>query len=264
MFAKFKKAVEDAAQRLDAATSSSSQALVRAAESVPRRLRRASQPPTPVSAAIGDERVRTSAAGDLILHYQVQWRAIHAATVAQSAERVRVDASLQRVVRECARRAASLSSLQKAVNSVAHELPPAVESLRVDVASLADRLASIAATIEVAEKEQSIRDAFARASEHAIEQFKNDPHVVPSRTSPANAVSATAVDQVVDVAVDDQNALESFLGPDEPLSPAGETDQLVPNDDDNVESAAPAPADTGADSAPDTGADNDDGYFGDS
>jgi hypothetical protein len=262
MFAKFKKAVEDAAQRLDAATSSSSQALVRAAESVPRRLRRASQPPAPTSVALNDERVRTSAAGDLILHYQVQWRAIHAATVAQSTERVRVDASLQRVVRECNRRAASLSFLQKAVNNVAHELPSTVDSLRVDVASLADRLASLAATIAAAEKEQSIRDAFARASEHAIEQFKNDPHVIPSRTATAVALgSAAADDEGVDIALDDQNALESFLGPDVVNDePEQQSDQLVSNDDveEKVSAAvAAAPAD-------DEPADDDDGYFGDS
>jgi hypothetical protein len=206
MFAKFKKAVEGAAQRLDVAvaagTANSSAALSRV------RLRRSSQPPAP-SAPLSDDRVHSSAAGDLILHYQAQWRAIHAATVAQESERVRVDASLQRVVRDCLRRAATVDSLRKSIESVSNDLPPSLAALHHDVAALALRLAALAATVDAAEREQAIHTAFDKASQHAIEQFKLDPRA--AKQTVVDDAPTTQPD--IDVAPDDQSLLESFLGP---------------------------------------------------
>jgi hypothetical protein len=209
MFAKFKKAVEGAAQRLDVAVASGTA-----------NIRRASQPAVssaaqaPKQQIAFDDRIHSSnAAGDLILHYQTQWRAIHAATVAQESERARVDNTLQRVVRDCLRRAATIDSLRKSIHNISHDLPPTLVTLQQDVATLATRLATLATTIETAEKEQTIRNAFEKASQHEIENFEREGGSQTKKLSPAIAPDAAAV-ALSDVVIDhDQNDLENFLGP---------------------------------------------------
>jgi hypothetical protein len=148
------------------------------------------------------------------------------------------------------RRAHTLAAYRKAVDTASRDVRPAVDVLALDVASLCARVATLAAIVAIAEREQSVHSAFARASELDLETFRKDP-AAPSKRPAASgtvAASATSLDdaQLLDVAADD--ALESFLGTAAPAAPPTEQEW-------SDEEAEP--------SSHRLNNDDDDGYFGD-
>jgi hypothetical protein len=276
MFAKLKKAVSDAASRLDAAqqqtasrvheaatrldaatqqtATKAQQTASKVADKVPHaltsKLRRTSQPTLPVSpAAQARDSVRSSAAGDLIVHYQAHWRLVHANGQLQAKQRIRVDAAVHRTAQLCVRRAHALAAYRTAVDTASRDVRPAVDVLALDVASLCARVATLAAIVALAEREQSVHSAFARASELDLETFRKHPAAPSKRPAGAVAASAASLDdaQLLDVAA--EHALESFLGTAAPAAPAEQ--------EWSDEEAEPAHIATQDDD------DDDDGYFGD-
>lgn len=279
MLAKLKKAVSDAANRLDAAQQqtasrvtdaaarldvatqqTASKVADKVADKVPQRLRRSSQPTLPAAAKStnpgGDagDRVKTSAAGDLIVHYQAHWRAIHAHTLAQAKERTRVDALVHKAAFVAHRRALTIDAFRSALPLVAADAMPALDALAADVAALCARVAALAAVVEHAAREQAAHTAFARASEHDLKMFQQDPPAAKRPAAPAPAaVAAVSIDDDVAVPVSstEQSLLESFLDEPDAAPPAAVAAEQAWSDEDEPAAAQ------GKDD------DDDDGYFGD-
>jgi hypothetical protein len=200
------------------------------------------------TASATHDRVRSSAAGDLILHYQVHWRLIHGNGQLQAKQRARLDARVHRTALSCARRAHSLAAYRAALDVASRDVRPAVDVLAVDVAALCARVASIAAIVALAEREQSVHAAFARASELDLESFRKDP-LVTKRPPPA-PLGAASLDDSQPLDAEEQRVLESFLGAPEPKEQEWSDEEPEPQNNDNNNND-------------DDDDDDDDAYFGD-